>query len=285
MKAGQIVDAILAHSDIGHRLEKTCDVYASGGPDTPVNGIVTTFMATAGVIKKAIELNANMIVTHEPTFFTGWDSTEWLAEDSVYLAKKKLIEENNIVIWRYHDHMHMKKPDAIYEGLIEELGWQELRAETEDKPQGTGPKDFNAFISGFRDMWDIPETTLAELAVFFKEKLQMDVIQLVGDPSMKVGRVGILVGGGSLGLGREEMPMQIMERHHIDVMVCGEITEWTLCSYVNDAVNLGFNKALIIAGHERTEEWGMKHMAQWLKPLVPGLPVHFADAGEPFVYL
>ncbi|GIO15553.1 hypothetical protein J19TS2_51080 [Cohnella xylanilytica] len=38
-------------------------------------------------------------------------------------------------------------------------------------------------------------------------------------------------------------------------MVCGDITEWTLCAYVNDASMLGMNKAMIVVWHERTEEW------------------------------
>jgi putative NIF3 family GTP cyclohydrolase 1 type 2 len=68
-------------------------------------------------------------------------------------------------------------------------------------------------------------------------------------------------------------------------MVCGEITEWTLSAYVRDAAALGFNKAMIVVGHERSEEPGMKELANLLKPLLKEIPVHFSDAGEPFIYL
>ena len=90
----------------------------SGSGDNRVKGIVTTFMATVDVIRKAIEIGANMIITHEPTYFTGSDRTDWLMGDEVYNAKKKLLDDNNIVIWRYHDHMHMAKTDRIYDGLL-----------------------------------------------------------------------------------------------------------------------------------------------------------------------
>jgi putative NIF3 family GTP cyclohydrolase 1 type 2 len=284
MKAKEIVDAILKYSAVPFELERTCDIYTSGGPDTEVTGVVTTFMANVDVIREAIRLGANMIVTHEPTYFTGWDTTDWLQDDPVYLAKKKLLDEHDIVIWRYHDHMHMKKPDGIYEGLNKELSWED-NAQKKERPGGkVSPEKFD-FVDAFGDIYVIPETTLSGLADFFKEKFAMDVVQIIGDPDMKCSRVGILVGGGSLGLGKEEMPMQVMEKHDIHVMVCGEITEWTLCSYVNDAYKLGMNRALLIIGHERTEEWGMKYMAEWLKPLIPGMPVHFVDAKEPFKYL
>jgi putative NIF3 family GTP cyclohydrolase 1 type 2 len=113
----------------------------------------------------------------------------------------------------------------------------------------------------------------------------MKVIQVVGDPKMICSRVGILVGGGSLGLGYEEMPAKLMNDQQLDVMVCGEITEWTLSAYVRDAVASGFNKAMIVVGHERSEEPGMRELADRLQPLLKEIPVHFADAGEPFIYL
>ena len=113
----------------------------------------------------------------------------------------------------------------------------------------------------------------------------MDVMQMVGKPETPVERVGILIGGGSLGLGKEYTPMQLMEEESLDVIVCGEIVEWTLCAYERDASMMNMNKALIIPGHNRTEEAGMKYLPEWLQPLAPGVPIQFVEAGEPFTYL
>jgi hypothetical protein len=82
-----------------------------------VTKIATTFMATVDVIHRAAEAGVNLIITHEPTWFTGMDGTDWLAEDEVYRAKKALIEPDNIAIWRFHDHMHMAKEDGIFAAL------------------------------------------------------------------------------------------------------------------------------------------------------------------------
>lgn len=268
MKVQEVIDRILLDCCEGRKLEQTCDVLASGSEDMEVTGIVTTFMATVGVIREAIAVGANLIITHEPTYFTGKDTLDWLQEDPVYLAKKQLIEEHGIVIWRFHDHMHLADTDRIYDGLLKELDWADKKLDD-------------------KDAWGylIEKTTVGELAGFLKERLGMKVIQIVGDPESACSRVGILVGGGSLGLGREQMPMELMQAKNLDVMICGDITEWTLCAYVNDAAMLGMNKAMIVIGHERSEEWGMKYMAEWLVPLVDGLPVTFVDAKEPFVYL
>ena len=236
-------------------------------------GIVTTFMATVDVIKETIDLGANFIITHEPTWFSGADDIEWLSDDPVYLEKKKLIEEHNIAIWRFHDHMHMSHEDGIYRGFDEELDWGRYRK------AGTGE------LGWFGAIYELPETTLEELAHFFQKKMDMKVVQLVGNPKMPVKRVSVLVGGGSLGLGQENLPMRHMKQENIDVAICGDITEWTLSAYVRDAAQMGMNKGMLVLGHERSEEWGMKHLPAWLTSITGDLPVNFVDAKEPFTYI
>ncbi|MGG4132282.1 Nif3-like dinuclear metal center hexameric protein [Paenibacillus illinoisensis] len=262
----EVIDTIITDSCGDFRLEKTCDKLICGNPDTKVTGIVTTYMATVDVIKQAVACRANMIITHEPTFYTGKDINDWLDSDELFAAKKKLIEENEIAIWRYHDYMHRAKTDRIYDGFMHEIEWDRKLLQN-------------------NRVYEINEVTLEELAEYLKQKLSMSTIQIVGNPHMKCTRVGILLGGGSLGLGREQMPMELMREEKLDVMICGEIMEWTLCAYVNDATMLGLNKGMIVLGHERSEEAGMKYMAHWLAPLVEGTMVTFIDAKEPFTYL
>ncbi len=218
-------------------------------------------------------LGANFIITHEPTWFSGADDTEWLLNDPVYLEKKKMIEEHHIAIWRFHDHMHMSSEDGIYRGFDEELDWGKYRVKGEGE------------LGYFGAVYELPEMTLEELAHFFQKKMDMQVVQLVGNPKMPVKRVSALVGGGSLGLGQENLPMRHMNQEKIDVAICGDITEWTLSAYVRDAAQLGMNKGMLVLGHERSEEWGMKHLPAWLKSITGDLPVTFVDAKEPFTYI
>ena len=44
----------------------------------------------------------------------------------------------------------------------------------------------------------------------------------------------------------------------------------------------GVAKGWIMLGHTISEEAGMLEMAQWLKGVVPELPVQLIPAGEPF---
>lgn len=274
MTVQEIIDGIIKKTGMNPLpAENTCDHLMTGNPDQEVTGIVTTFMATVEVIRKAVELNANFIITHEPTWYTGHDTTKWLEDDPIYKEKRRLIDEHGIAIWRFHDHMHMGKEDGIYVGFNKELGWENYVIPNPDT------------MEGFGKCYQIPQTTLRELCEELKQKLKMDVIQIVGNPEMKVERLTVLVGGGSLGLGVEENPMLMMQKNNLDLAICGEITEWTLSAYIKDGVALGFNKGMLVIGHERSEEWGMKYLGEWIKDITGDIDIKFIDTGEPFRYL
>ncbi len=279
MTVGEIINAVIKKTGV-QRLphDKTCDHLMTGNLDTKVTKIVTTFMATVEVIRKASDMGAEMIITHEPTWFTGKDDTEWLEGDPVYEAKKHLIDSTSIAIWRFHDHMHMDPDDGIYRGFDEETGWRSYRMESDPATEGVFPGHFDGCYS-------IPATTLGGLVDFLKAKFEMNTIRVIGNPMDRVERVGLLPGGGSLGLGIEHMPMQLMLRRNLDTLICGEITEWTLPAYVRDAHQLGLCKSIIVLGHERSEEAGMKHLGDWMAPVLDGISVIFVDSGEPFIQL
>lgn len=286
MTVGELIRRIKEKTGVEIPPEQTCDQLMTGDPEMEVKKIGCTFMATVDVIRAAIDQGVNFIITHEPTWFTGADRTDWVADDPVYRMKKELIDQNGIAIWRFHDHMHAGKQDEIYTGFDKEFGWEPYRVVIDDSQKygETDPQKAD-FWKHFGAVYEIPETTLRELCAFFRKAAGMDVVQIVGNPDMPVRRVSVLVGGGSLGLGREEAPMIQMEKEHIDVAVCGDITEWTLSAYVRDAAMLGMNKGMLMLGHERSEEWGMKHLVGWLASVSEGIEAVFLDAGEPFSYL
>jgi len=255
---------------------RTCDQIIIGCDQLEVRKVAVTFMATVAVIEEAIKEGVNFIITHEPTWFTGEDKVDWLVNDPVYQRKKRLIENGNITLWRCHDVMHIGEEDTIYAGFDEKMAW---------KPYRLGKiKDSENPFERAGIIYEIPTTTLEELARILKKRFKLETIRMVGGNLAEVKRVGVLVGGSSLGLGVESLPMEFMEKHQLDLLICGEITEWTLPAYVRDAAMIGLNKAILILGHEKSEECGMEHMASWLSQLIPQ-PVIFLDSGEPFVYM
>lgn len=253
-----ILDTIYATIP-GAPLAETVDTLKSGSADQPVTGIVSTFMATYPVIERAVALGANFIITHEPTYYSHLDETDWLADDPVYQAKRALLDDNGIAVWRFHDHWHRHQPDGIITGVLRQLGW-EAYADTEH-----------------RGLCTIPPTSLSDLVAHLKKRLGADLARVVGDPDLVCRRVGLSVGAA----GWRYQHMALV-RGKLDVLMCGEVNEWETPEYVRDALAQGRKLGLIVLGHANSEEAGMAYLAEWLAPKVPGIPITHVPAGDPF---
>ena len=71
-----------------------------------------------------------------------------------------------------------------------------------------------------------------------------------------------------------------------DVIIPGEVIDWTVLSYVRDAIELGKTKAVINLGHYNWEELGMKYMKDWLSELVDkDLPVTYVPSGDMYNFI
>jgi putative NIF3 family GTP cyclohydrolase 1 type 2 len=256
-----VIDRIL--QDIpGAPLADTVDTFKSGDPSREVTGIVTTFLASYAVIQRAAELSANLIITHEPTFYNHRDMTDWIEDDPVYQAKRALLDEHGIVVWRFHDHWHMHRPDGIMTGVVKALGWETYL------PDASIP------------LFAMPETTVGALAAELKVKLGIGTVRVVGDLAMPCRRVGLMVGaaGGTWQIG-------FMSGQEMDVLITGEIHEWETCEYVRDAITQGRKLALIVIGHANSEEPGMAYLVDWLRERFPDLPITHVPVGDPFAYI
>lgn len=50
--------------------------------------------------------------------------------------------------------------------------------------------------------------------------------------------------------------IEYLGRQELDLLIVGETNEWETNEYVRDAADMGLAKALIITGHQRSEEAG-----------------------------
>ncbi|MBV9280525.1 MAG: Nif3-like dinuclear metal center hexameric protein [Chloroflexi bacterium] len=251
-----VIDLVIREH--GGRMWRTVDGVKAGDPRRPVAGVVTTFLATGAVIKRAAELRANLIITHEPIFYGHKDETGWLEDDPVYRAKRRLLDEHRIVVCRFHDYLHRDvRRDGFYLGMAEALGWE--------------PDPERPFLCSIRP------TSLARLARLLKKRLHLQAIRVVGDPRMTCRRVALMVGASGM-----RSHVEALNDFQADVVVCGEVREWETVEYARDARELGVGKALIVVGHANSEEVGMARLAGWLRQRIPAVPVTHVPAGDPF---
>ncbi len=242
-------------------LKETVDIVKIGNPKQTVNGITTTFLASCEVIQKSIDLGNNFIISHEPIFYNHLDEVNWLESSAVYRFKKELLEKNNIVVWRCHDYWHLYQPDGIMRGIRKKMGWEKVV-----DPQ-------NEFF------YALPNLTVSKLAAGLKQKLDIKMLRIIGDPNLICRKVAFLAGKPG---GRTQI--QAIIQHQPDVIICGEINEWETSELIRDAIFAGEKKALIITGHSQSEEAGMEYMATWLSELFPELRIQHIPVNEAFWY-
>jgi putative NIF3 family GTP cyclohydrolase 1 type 2 len=259
LTAGEVVERIKGKVRIPWMTE-TVDRIVAGSPEVRVKGIATTMMATLEVMQRAVAAGRNMIVTHEPTFWSHQDTTKELEGDPTYEFKRRFIAEHEVAVFRFHDHWHRMNSDGINAGMTRELGWEK-----------------NAVAPNAKEFVFEP-TTLGALVNTMAKRLSAQSMRVVGDAKMPVKRVIANWGYASL------MPnvIKTAARPDVDVVICGETREWELVEYVQDQIASGLKKALIVVNHVVSEQSGMKYCAEWLKPLVPEVPVEFVGSAEPF---
>ena len=258
-----------------------CDDFKCGDPDRECTGIVTALTPNIHVIRKAIEAGANLIIVHEPTFYTSADEPGWFEDfpNSVYEEKRKLLDDNGIVVWRDHDHLHFHRPDGIFTGVLKYLGWEKYASVEFGKGN-----PFAHFIVSL----PMP-VSLGRLCDHLREKIGLNGLRYIGDPEAMVSRLAIV---GHL------YPMQMRQaegerpveygvkiikelEEKVDVILPGEVIDWTVLSYVRDACELGRNKAMINLGHFNWEELGMKYAKDWLSELLGGaVEVTYVPSGD-----
>lgn len=256
--ASQVIEMIIKQTG-APAIPNTVDVIKAGDPSTPVKGIVTTMFATMDVLRKAVEMNCNLIIAHEPLFYNHLDATTQFQNDPVYLEKKRFIDANKLVIWRFHDYIHSLKPDAIDYGMALKLGWLKY---TDGKAV---------------ERYTIPETTLKNLLQTLKNVFPGNAFNVVGNPELKIKKIAFAAGAPGSG-----SHFRLLEDENVDVVIAGEVSQWETYEYARDAVSQGRKKAIIFLGHITSEEPGMEYCAQWLKGFIKNIPINFVKSGPSY---
>ena len=253
LTAGEVVDRIKKNLGIPWQSTTFRDTYKIGGPDVQVNGIVTTFGANLSVMQRGLKEGLNMVITHEPTFWSDADIIDLVKDDPLYKYKLDYAAKNNIVVWRCHDHAHSHHPDLIWLGWNQGLGWENYENGGSDRG------------------WTLPRTTLKELALYLDKTLPAGTksIRCIGDPNLPVTRV---VSGRNL----------TSMAADADAIISSDSREYDCFEYARDSVRMGIKRGYIYITHEASEDVGMQAFANWMRPFVTEVPVKYIPTTDEF---
>ena len=271
LTAKELIDRITARIGVPWKPE-TVDGLKAGDPAAVVTGVVTTAMATMAVLQQAVKAGANVVITSQPTFYARADARTPPAPrgpggapppasapaDPVFTAKNAFIDQHKLVIVRLSDHWRLREPDPLATGLAQAMGWTKHQ------------------VSGDPRRYDVPALTVDALVDAIAKKLPASGgLRVVGDAKTSVRRLGLLPGSTPIQASLKMLP-------GVDAIVAGEVREWESVEYARDQVAAGHKKALILVGRVLSEDPGMQLCADWLKTVIPGVPVRHIAAGDPY---
>lgn len=238
---------------------RTCDTLKAGSPDAEVNRVAVCCFNTPQVVRDAAAWGAQLLITHEPTYYDHWDNLE---DTPVGHAKRALIEQSGLTVYRYHDHPHCAPADLICAGELEALG---LPGDFEKTP----------YFGTYR-VTLAQSITPRELAAHIERTLGIAHVRICGVTDEPCTRVTTAFG----------TPSGVFEElsGEAEIVITGEACEWRLGEYARDAAQLGFKKALLILGHCGSERDGMRYISRLLARKLPQLEVRYFESGEVYTY-
>lgn len=238
----------------------TVDCFKYGDTEREVKKVVTCLTATPNVLRAAKEYGADLIITHEPTYY---QHTDVIYHNPIVDKKLALVEETGIPICRYHDHMHFDGNDMISEGFLKTVKW---------KGTFDGTKEF---------VLDEPMTPL-QIAKDVEEKLGLAHVRIIGKRDGLVKNVALFLGHRG-----DDWWIPFKTASTDDqVALAGEWCEWYDGEMIRDAAEFGVQLTAIVLGHAGSERAGMKILADSINERfsADSIEAKYIECGELYTY-
>lgn len=225
----------------------------------PLRGVVFALDFSAGALQKAVEMGANLLVTHHPVLFEG---VHTLHEDVPLQNLVMRALEQGIAVYATHTPWDWVDGGVNTE-IAERMALRECRAlrpREESDPQ-------RAYSAGFGVYGNIEPMTLAAFARNLSQAFSTPSVVFYGEGERKIARVGLL--GGS---GMDFMPDALAAG--CDVFVTADIKYHEAQSAVQNGL------ALIDLGHYAAEFPSMARAMRLSQSFAPNVPQEVFDEKE-----
>lgn len=225
-----------------------------GRKGTPVKKILVALDSFRSVIEEAIEIGADLIVTHHPLIFG--EEVKAVNEDTETGRCLLMLMENGIAAINAHTNLD-QAPGGINDVLARTLGLSEVEVLSPDGTDTMG-RPYGLLRAGL-----VEEQPLSNFLAAVKKNLRCDGLRYCdgGKPVRKVA-----VGGGSCGGAFAEAAA-----HGCDTLVTADVKY----NQFRSAYEAGIN--LIDAGHFHTENPTMPVLAEKLRAAFPEVEVIFSE--------
>lgn len=288
-----IMNAALGAQTSVARYEGLC----AGDSMAAVTGVVVCYAPTVDILRRASAQRRNLIITREhPYYLHGGPSYPYVSEgllredpvvasgpggsdrdlyvvngldgDPVVAAKRKIINDGGLVIYRQGAAWDHDRPAAQSAALARALGLQVPTDQETSRRRGV--------------ICDLESgATIAELAGTAQRRLGCASPRIVGDPGLAVHRAAVLAG--------ETDPVttlaDLLSDQSVDCVVTGaggildEVDGGI--AYFLDVLGSGRRVAMLTVGYGPSHEPGAREMADEIRRLVPDLDVAYWPSTDP----
>lgn len=219
------------------------DGFRAGDADMEVRGIVVAARASTPVLRRAVELGANIVISRSAFLADSQDRPVTRPEQA--LAEKiAFIRDNNLAVLRLQDPRTGAGGRAVATAFADAIG---LR----------GRNTRINLADGL--VYRTQPAPIIDIVRRVKAALPTQTVRLVGDAETRVRGVAI-----ATETNRPNGLAPLITRPEVNLLICGEVHETETTPYVMDALALGQNKALLIVGSIAIEEPPARKLADWL---------------------
>ncbi len=238
--------------------EPSVDRIIIGDPSTKIKKVATLWTPYLKSLEKAVEEGVNVIVAHEPTFYTHWDLdqqdrdfyTAPEAGKQLYLdaikKKKEFIEKHGLVVIRCHDVTDALQKIGVPFGLGQALGY--------DREQLVSSKKYF-------NVYEIERKKASEVARDIAKALKalnQPGVGFYGDPDYQVERVGL----GTGYICDHQLYAEL--KPDLCIMINDTFRTWIHGEFATDT-----GKPFVIIDHGTAEEMAMKLLNDYLSERIP----------------
>jgi putative NIF3 family GTP cyclohydrolase 1 type 2 len=228
--------------------EETVDRIIYGDPDRPITKIAVAWMPYQKTIQQAIDLGANVLVTHEPTFYIHRDLRDKNVASPEVTRKREWLDKQDITIIRCHDVW-----DAIPDIGIP-FAWGEFLE------LGTPSKS-----ERYYNVYEIEPQTASAFAKHVAARtstLGQPTIGFYGDPDREIRSIG-------LGTGCISQASQ-MRKMGADLAIS---VDDVVRAWIDGEKSADSGYPLIVVNHCVSEEPGIATLAAYIDQTFPEIPV------------
>jgi len=263
-KASDVVRRLLAKLGTAGK-EAEYEGFCAGDPQLAVSRAACCFSPSVEVLRRATAERRTLVIAREHPFYahgtfyaTGTPAA--LKDDPVARAKRELITNSRLVVYRLSSLWDRAQPGVQARALASALGWR-------PEPAGEARRDV---------ICRIPTTTLGALAGQLERRLGGRTVRGVGDRNLAVSRVAVLTG-------YVDVPdcAAATRDPGVAAVIAGDACEWEGAEYLKDVIDSGRKFGVLYAGFAATELPGTAAMARWLRSALPELDVSLIPVPEP----